>query len=410
MIAEAAFFGRAKDQTTGATVTLNFNLYRVHTVSTTSAGINIKLQSARQLQKGGPIGFVVNAGANSLNLVDNSSNLLAVMAAGDAVSLALLDNTTAAGSWIVLPGTANFVADPPANLYFYVCGGAPAGTFDHTQREYNSQIDAWTQRSDMPSPVTQITEGASAVHGTAGYFFGVTGSAGSDRQRIFHYDPDVWTEKTANGATFMAECLGVTLGGSIVTFNGTAFDSKNTDEYVVSGDSWTARTDRPTGTAVTNPTGALANSKAVITDGISNACESYTVNAWVTETSRPGADARRCSATSKANVCYTYGGSAGNFFIANVYAYTESAGTWASMASLSPARESASTCSIGTSNYLAGGKKGTAGTSSTSSSTATKETVEHQVSVDTYVTRSDMVATTSDQVYNAMNQGAAITP
>lgn len=411
MIAEAAFYGRAKDQTTGSTVTLNFNLYRVHTVATTSGSINIKLQSARQLQKGGPIGYVINSGSNSFNLVDNSNNLLATMAAGDAVTLALIDNATAAGSWIVIAGTANFVADPPVNLYFYVVGGLPTGTYDQTAREYDTQLDTWTQRSDLPSPTTSFSKGAAAVNGTSGYFFGITASLSTDRKLIFQYDPDTWTAKTASSDEHW-ECAGASIGGSVIAFNGSPANAYHTNEYNVAGDSWTSRTTRPSPQRITEPTAAAANSKVVLTDGTANAIQTYVVDTWTSKTTRPGADARRPGTTSKSNICYTYGGAASGLFIASVYNYDESIDTWAAMASMSSGREQTSVCSIGSFNYLAGGKKGTAGTSSTSSSTSTKETLEHTVGADTYLTKADMspVAASPNAAYSAMNQGAAITP
>lgn len=413
MIAEAAFYGGAKDQTTGSAVTVNFTLYRVHTVSTTSAGLNIKLQSARQLKTGGVTGVVVNAGANSFNLIDNSNNLLLVMAAGDSAVLGLIDNTTAAGSWIVRSGTANFVADPPVNLYFYVVGGFPSGTYDHSAREYDSQLDVWAQRSDMPAPVASQVDNGAAVYGTAGYYVGSDDGnvSASNHKRIYQYDPDVWTNKTS-GTVRWGGSSGAVVGTSIVWFNGSVYDSWNTGDYSVGGDSWTARTSRTAGSRASPTITGSANSKAVLLDGASNAVDTYVVDTWTAKTARPGASARLCSAASKSNVCYVYGGNE-PAILANVYTYTESTDTWASLSSMSSGRVDAAACSIGSYNYLAGGKLASAGTAvNGSTATVTNANWEHAVGADTYIARSVVSPTSGSPtgVYDCVSQGAAITP
>lgn len=411
MISQAAFFGGSRDVTLGATATLFFSVHRVQVIRASSAGLSFKCQSARQLRTGGPIGLVVNAGSNAFNLTDQSGGALLTLNPGDCVELALVDNLTAAGTWILLPGTANSLPDPGPNLRFYLCGGLPSGTYDQTQREYNSQADVWTQKSDMPSPTTRIDEGAVGVVGTAGYWVGITGSTGTDRTRIFRYDPDTWTQMN-QGPSQMSQCAALGLGSSVLVFNGSAFDAYHTDEYVTGGDSWTSRTARPVGRRITNPTIGLANSKAVLTDGTSNAVDTYSVDTWTAKTGRPGADARRCTTTAKSNVCYVYGGAASGLFIANVYNYTEAVDTWAAMTSMSSGREMAGACNIGSFNYLAGGKKGAAGASSAGTGPVTKETVEHTIAADTYLVKADVspVGASPNGAYNVLNQGAAVTP
>lgn len=410
MISQAAFFGGARYTTTGVSVTIFLTVAASHSINATAPGLNIKLASARQLPVGKE-GLVVNDGAESFNLIDNGNNLIAVVAPGECVDLCLADNTTAAGVWWHQLATVGIVADPGPNLRFYLVGGLPAGTYDHTQREYDTQADVWTQKSDMPSPVVQIDAGAVAVVGTSGYWIGVQGGTGSDRAGIYQYDPDTWTQRTSS-VDWHSECGAVTIGSSLFAFNGAPFNAYHTNEYTPGSDAWTTRTTRPTGRRITDPTCAFANSKAVLTDGDSNAVDTYVVDTWTAKTGRPGASARRCSTTSKANICYVYGGAASSNFIANVYTYDESIDTWAALTSMSTGREMVSACSIGDFNYLAGGKEGPVGTSSNSSATATKATVEHDPVSDSYLTKADVfpVPPATQRVYNAMNQGGAVAP
>lgn len=401
MIAEAAFYGRAKDQTTGSTVTLNFNLYRVHTVATTSGSINIKLQSARQLQKGGPIGYVINSGSNSFNLVDNSNNLLATMAAGDAVTLALIDNATAAGSWIVIAGTANFVADPPVNLHFFVFGGEPSTLYDSVSREYDSQLDSWTVRSSIPTAIG-TKEGALVAFGSKSYFVGIDDGSGSSTnyKKIVEYDPDTFTLKTS-GSVGWQECGGVTLGTSIVFFNGQNGTTQwDVQSYLVSGDSWTAQTERPSGRRQSWNPCAGVNSKAVLTDGLANETDTYVIDTWTAKTSRPGASTSRNASVENGTDIYSYGGAVNvSTNVSNVYTYVESTDTWSAMSAMTSTRAESATCSIGAFNYIAGGIVATAGGH-------TDLVEEHTIAADTYLTKSSLVTST----YKIINQGAAITP
>lgn len=412
VIAEAAFYGRAKYQSTGAQVTLNFTVARVQTVVTTAGGLSIKLQSARQLKTGGPVGFVVNAGSNSFSLIDNSNGALTTLAAGECVELALVDNATAAGVWIVHKGTANFVPDPPVNLYFYVVGGSPTSV-DQVTREYNSQVNVWTQRSDMPSPVLNYRDQASETYGTAGYFVGPDdGSASAaNHKRIYQYDPDVWTAKTS-GTVRWGDGAGAALGTSIVWFNGNTYDTWDTSEYSVGGDSWTARASRANGRRASSVQARQANSKIVLPYGASNATDTYVVDTFTAKTSRPGASGLLSTCTVKANVVWTYGGNP-SAILASVYTYDESTDTWASKANMSQGRVEAACCSIGSYNYISGGKMAAAGTSVTgTTANVTNATWEHTTAADTYLTVAVITPSSGSPtgVYAIMNHGAAITP
>jgi hypothetical protein len=58
--------------------------------------------------------------------------------------------------------------------------------------EFNPGSNAWTNKTDIPTPV-RINHGAAAI-GTKGYIYG--GGGLSNVADTDEYDPDTWTSKT----------------------------------------------------------------------------------------------------------------------------------------------------------------------------------------------------------------------
>lgn len=398
VISQQAHFGRSRDQTTGSAVTLNLSIARLQIVRTTSAGLNIKLQSARQLKLGGPIGCVVNAGSNSFNLVDNSSNLLKVMAPNDMVTLALLDNSTAAGNWILVSGVAGFIGDPPIALHVYIFGGYNGGTTVLKRTtDYDPQLEAWTYRTSMPDLGSYTSMNyangftwSCAQYGSAIHLFGVDASGATlgeiQRNRI-EYESDTFTLGTISPTiTFNGGKCDV-LGTSIFHFNGrsnsTTGHQRVTVEFSVPGDSYTTRATRSSTRAAQYPQARSIGTKIVLMHGGTsgtNYIDTYDVDTFTTRTSRPAPWAQYGAACSDGTVGYHYGGYTGSATLNNVYNYDDSTDSWTSMLNFPDTTQQAACASISSFNYILGGR--------VTNPTSPIDTVrEHSRGADTYTTK-----------------------
>ncbi|MHC5053635.1 MAG: hypothetical protein ACYTKD_02835 [Planctomycetota bacterium] len=97
----AAFFGGAVESAPATTVTLLATSKRVQKLPP-SAAVNVDLPDARECELGGPVFYIVNgSGTYALTVRDADGGTLATVSAGDAAAVALAQNDTAAGRWIV---------------------------------------------------------------------------------------------------------------------------------------------------------------------------------------------------------------------------------------------------------------------------------------------------------------------
>jgi hypothetical protein len=101
MLDMTAFFGGAIESAPSSTVTLLATSKRVQKL-TPSAAVNVDLPDARTCELGGPVFYLVNAsGSYALTVRDADGSALDTVAAGDAAIVALAENDTNAGRWIV---------------------------------------------------------------------------------------------------------------------------------------------------------------------------------------------------------------------------------------------------------------------------------------------------------------------
>lgn len=100
MITNTLFFGKHKHQTPGAEFVLHPGEARFHTIIASVAGVDGRLADARDLRAGGPQLFVLNLGANAIDIIDNAGGaIVSSVAQNKVVQLHLSDNTTQAGTW-----------------------------------------------------------------------------------------------------------------------------------------------------------------------------------------------------------------------------------------------------------------------------------------------------------------------
>lgn len=414
MISRAAQFGGSYTVTISASTTLMAEgLGRLWIVTPSTSGRNLRLPNARLCGKGGAIFCVVNNGADAFNLVDNGSNLLRVIAVGEAVSIFCEDNLTTVGVWAFHVGTANFIPDPPSPLLCYLFGGDSNSSTanSHKTREYDQQLEVWTDKTAVP--VTWVYTSASvAVVGAKAY------CAGGDQigvQDNFHaeYDPDTWTTKTdvptSPGIGFNNAC-GLQMGSSAFHFNGAngSGNAGNTQEYAPGANTWTARADRPSTREADGVGGGIASSVAYLCGGLgassTNAVDSYASDTFTARTNRPAPLAFYIGVTAGTDgLMYVYGGgnnsSLPSQIFGNVTRYDPVGNAWTTLLNFPRGnRKQLSATSIQVNNHVFGGYQG-------SGQPTIKENTEHLIAADTYTNKPDIDFTFED----ATNQARAVT-
>ena len=104
MILEADWYGRDSDISPSAEFVLHPAVARVYTVTASSPGLDGRLPDATSVHArmglGGPMLYVINLGANSIDIIDNDGgSVSAALAQNEVATITLSDATTSAGTW-----------------------------------------------------------------------------------------------------------------------------------------------------------------------------------------------------------------------------------------------------------------------------------------------------------------------
>lgn len=101
MISIEAFRGGSTAVLTGADITVDPKVARAWDVYPGGPGLAVLLPDARRFQPGGPMLYILNNGPDSLDIKDNSGNIIVSPAldAGQWACVALVDNSTRNGLW-----------------------------------------------------------------------------------------------------------------------------------------------------------------------------------------------------------------------------------------------------------------------------------------------------------------------
>jgi hypothetical protein len=95
----AQFLSGSQELSPGAAFDIKPRGGRAIVVTAGSAGIDGKMPDARTFQEGGPIAYILNVGSNSFDVVDQSDAVIVTLAANEAATMLLFDNSTADGDW-----------------------------------------------------------------------------------------------------------------------------------------------------------------------------------------------------------------------------------------------------------------------------------------------------------------------
>ena len=100
MISEATFNGLSRELTFSTNQTLGYGA-RIHLLFASVGSRTISLPDARRLPLGWPMMILANIGSNAFAVNDNAGGSIAAsVAANQWLVLALLVNTTQAGTWV----------------------------------------------------------------------------------------------------------------------------------------------------------------------------------------------------------------------------------------------------------------------------------------------------------------------
>ena len=102
--------GATNTPSASSNITLTSSSNRVQRIISTT-GINVYLPDATTISTtGGPVFIVINAGANTLYIRDNATNVLVIMAPSQTAIFNLISNSSSAGTWSVMNGTVGATA------------------------------------------------------------------------------------------------------------------------------------------------------------------------------------------------------------------------------------------------------------------------------------------------------------
>lgn len=103
MVSYAKFMGRSIEITVSGGEILRQQIAKMWTCNTGSAGLSIVLPRATlaPMRRGGNIFIVYNAGPFALDVKDALGTTVFTIASGYVARIALYDNSTSAGSWII---------------------------------------------------------------------------------------------------------------------------------------------------------------------------------------------------------------------------------------------------------------------------------------------------------------------
>lgn len=415
MITQAVFFGEAQFVSISANKTLSFALGKVCCVDATVGSLVVKLPSARQVRTGFYQGVVINAGANSFALQDNSGAALLTMAPGDAIELSCTDNLTSAGKWHWRYGTAGSSPDPVVDFYGYIIGASNSDAEQDDTREYKSQLDVWTYRTEVPDiggfSDLDITGGSMAVVGAKGYVGGFNASPQAG-QVLYEYDPDVWTQKT-DSPTRLDDSSASALGTSGMWFCDSTYN--DTLEYATGSNSWTIKTERPSNRALRYIATRTVNSKCFlpagymgVSDDTTSGTDSYVLDTFTDRGNRPGVPNSRPSGALIGSTLVYYGGTypsspPGTVFD-TVQTFVESTSTWAYISNFYRASHGHAAMTLDGKGIIVGGQSAWSGSGGLSSPPAVSS---HDLAVDTYTTKGNAIGS---NVYLGYNLGQGITP
>ena len=249
---------------------------------------------------------------------------------------------------------------PSPDHYGYIYGGLD-GSNNYLQDcdQYNTDLDIWAVKSDMPSPARRAL--AASTIGSSGYVY--AGAQPSNLQDCDEYTPDTWTSKTdvpAPGTYYLAAS---TIGISGYVYGGNIGSTYYQDCDQYTPDTWVSVADMPVPARHGLAASTIGSSGYVYGGRAGGSrfqdCDEYTPDTWVSKSSMPSPARRYLAASTIGSSGYIYGGEDISRF-QDCDEYTPN--TWVSKTNMPlPARHSLAASTIGSSGYIYGGNENQVG-------------------------------------------------
>ena len=317
------FYGWAKEQTIGSDTHLYLILGRAQVITASTTNLKVRLPDATRLKPGAPYMYILNAGANSIEVVDKGGNSFSpalTLAQDKVATMLLLEGGTQNGSWAHVIDDSGGISPPVQTKRVYVFGGDGNAVQTARIQEFDTVGNNWTQ---MTSSSEHHKTGTGFSIGNRGYACGSTISV--VHFKLEEYYGDTWTAKTtgdirADGTTINGK-------GYLVQGAGGLF----VREYDRISDAWTSKGNAPT--PAVEVFGGIAG-YAYGTYGFSTSVKTYSyepiADSWVDKSSAaPSPDRGFCSGDatdSKFFVLFGYKGT----YLADCEEYDPTGNSWVS--------------------------------------------------------------------------------
>jgi RNA polymerase sigma factor (sigma-70 family) len=265
------------------------------------------------------------------------------------------------------------------NGKIYAIGGFTINQLENsyarTVEEYDPTTDKWTRKSDIPTP-----RGALSSCVVDGKIYAIGGDEGPDWASpvVEEYDPiaDKWTKKAdmPTGRSGLSTCA---VNGKIYAIGGGRRDHLNgkitnfptVEEYNPKTNTWTQKTDMPTGRSFWSSCADLVDGKIYVIGGgvgdnngtkMLSSVEQYDpiADKWTKKANMP--TAREASTAAVNGRIYAIGGFGGEnkSYLTTVEEYDPITDSWNKKNDMPTARASLSTCAVNGKIYAIGGNVG----------------------------------------------------
>ena len=262
-------------------------------------------------------------------------------------------------AWIVgedteWPCAATGGEPPPVDEYGYIYGGHDGGSVLQDCDQYNTALDVWTAKNNMPTPRHALA--ASTIE-YSGYTYG-----GENVQDCNRYTPDAWTVMSDMPFPARKWHAASTIGSSGYIYGGNVGSSYYSDCDRYTPDTWVSKSDMPTPARSFLAASTIGSSGYIYGgyDAYYNYrldCDQYTPDTWVSKTNMPSPGRRALAASTIGSSGYIYGGYDGSNYLQDCDEYTPD--TWVSKSDMpTPARYALAASTIASSGYIYGGYNG----------------------------------------------------
>lgn len=327
MISQEDHHGGAESVTMSADIVLTRGNKKVITLNNTGVGNEVQLPDARDYLLGGPV-FAFYVDGDDVAIRDAHSNAIGTIESAFAAELHLIDNTTAAGQWVMHKWDEGDAGLPAIEHLMHTFGGD--GVTDTTNEAYSKNIDSWTAKTVCPRDrreATAVTLGHKVIQS------GGDATAYWDKTDIYDAAGDSWATGTDSDIDWI-QAAGLTGGRTAYFFGGrTGVDGDETRE--TDGQTWVARADMLDDRSERSAA-IIGTTRLVLSPGRLDRYDAA-ADSWLARSNRIGAALERQSFGNLGQHAFAFNGrSDGSTVVDRVDRYDPFTDTWATVSIAAP--------------------------------------------------------------------------